>query len=93
MISVLHISASWSASPLGGGMRRCVRVWNGKTLPQHDQLTTTPAFAVSSANPDSAIRGTLQVNVDDGRYDVLVTVATYDDKAMATSPLPRTSHG
>lgn len=51
-----------------------------QTLPPHDQLKSIPAlFAISDTQPDGTIRGSLHVNVDDGTYDVQLTVSTYDD--------------
>lgn len=51
-----------------------------QTLPPHDQLGSVPTlFVVSETQPDGTVRGSLHVNVDDGTYDVLVTVSTYDD--------------
>jgi hypothetical protein len=52
-----------------------------QTLPPHDQLAASPwLFVVSRAPPDGSIRGSLHVNVDDGTYDVQVTVTTWDEQ-------------
>jgi hypothetical protein len=51
-----------------------------QTLPPHDQLATKPAFVITRSNPDGSIRGALHVDVDDGRYDVQVTVTTWDEQ-------------
>lgn len=51
-----------------------------QSLPPHDQLKSVPSlFVISDTQPDGTIRGSLHVNVDDGTYDVQVTVSTYDD--------------
>ncbi len=51
-----------------------------QTLLPHDQLGSIPSlFVVSETKPDGTVRGSLHVNVDDGTYDVQVTVSTYDD--------------
>lgn len=52
-----------------------------ETLPPHDELAANPGlFVVSRTDPNGDIRGTLHVNVDDGTYDVQVTVTTWDEQ-------------
>ena len=52
-----------------------------QTLPPHSRLAADPGmFIISRADPNGDIRGTLHVNVDDGTYDVQVTVTTWDEQ-------------
>jgi len=52
-----------------------------QTLPPHARLAADPGmFVISRTDPNGNIRGTLHVNVDDGTYDVQVTVTTWDEQ-------------
>jgi hypothetical protein len=54
---------------------------DSQALSLHDRLTANEdLFEVSQKNPDGSIRGTLYVNIDDGRYDVQLTLTTWDEQ-------------
>ena len=51
-----------------------------RTLPPHALLAIDSLFVVERAQPNGSIRGSLHVDVDDGRYDVQVMVTTWDEQ-------------
>lgn len=51
-----------------------------ETLRLRDQLASWSDFTVTKADPDMTLRGCLRVHVDDGSYDVQVSVTTWDER-------------
>ena len=58
-----------------------VRTISARRHCRRSRLAADPGiFVISRTDPNSNIRGTLHVNVDDGTYDVQVTAATWDQQ-------------
>jgi endonuclease/exonuclease/phosphatase family metal-dependent hydrolase len=51
-----------------------------QSLPTYDQLGGSSVFWDQQRNPDGSVRGSLRVNVDDGQYDVQLTIVTWDEQ-------------
>jgi hypothetical protein len=51
-----------------------------QSLPKYEQLASSSAFGGQQRNADGSVRGSLRINVDDGEYDVQLTVVTWDEQ-------------